>query len=40
MYFGDSLRMVDWFAHLGFALPYGSSVADHALDCAMGEVRG
>ncbi len=39
MYFGDSLRAVDWFTHLGFGLPWGTSLADHLLDTAMGEVR-
>ncbi|KAJ9515633.1 hypothetical protein QJQ45_021738 [Haematococcus lacustris] len=38
MYYGDALRAVDWFDHLGFSLPYGTNLADHILDCAMGEV--
>ncbi|KAF5828872.1 hypothetical protein DUNSADRAFT_16957 [Dunaliella salina] len=38
MYYGDALRAADWFAHLGFGLPYGTNLADHILDCAMGEV--
>ncbi|KAJ9515493.1 hypothetical protein QJQ45_016484 [Haematococcus lacustris] len=38
MYYGDALRAVDWFDHLGFSLPYGTNLADHILDCALGEV--
>jgi len=27
MYYGDALRAADWFAHLGFGLPYGTNLA-------------
>lgn len=27
MYYGDALKAVDWFDHLGFGLPYGTNLA-------------
>ncbi|GLC73199.1 hypothetical protein PLESTF_001346200 [Pleodorina starrii] len=38
MYCGDANMAAEWFAHFGFGLPYGVSLADFILDCATGEV--
>ncbi|MEW5311333.1 MAG: hypothetical protein WDW38_003059 [Sanguina aurantia] len=37
MYAGDAMKVIDWFDHMGFHLPYGVNIADFILDCATGE---